>query len=270
MKNFKVYLSFLVVNFLFYSSSATAQGKFQTSIEKESILIGSGSVLLLSSILLEKNLSITPQEILLLKKDDINFIDRSAVNYYSKNLSLASDVLLITSVLLPTSFLVMNEAKNDLNEIGIMYLETLTLTYGITNLTKNIFQRFRPYAYNNSIEISEKIDSDTKKSFFSGHTSTSFASAVFFSSVFSELSSDEEAKTLVWIGSLSLASATGLLRYFSGKHFPTDILAGAVVGSFIGYTIPKLHKVSNSQDIKYTVNQNSFSIIINFDSKFLK
>ena len=264
-------LLILLFAFLFLSlDQVFAQEKFRLSTEKEVSILSLSSALILSSHLIEKKITITPEEILSLNKNEINSFDRSAINYYSKNFSLVSDVLLITNVCLPTAFIFLDEARNELKNIGVMYLETLTLTYGITNLTKNIFQRFRPYAYNNSVELSEKLEADTKKSFFSGHTSTSFASAVFFSTIFSEISSDENAKRLVWIGSISLATTTGLLRYFSGKHFPTDILAGAIVGTFIGYTIPKIYKTESKISLNSIGNQNLISFYIKFDSRILR
>ncbi|MGB9663667.1 MAG: phosphatase PAP2 family protein [Ignavibacteria bacterium] len=270
MKSFKFLILIILYTSFYNQDLIFGQKKFQISSEKEAIILGSSAALILSSLILEKNIRINPQEIFSLSVNDINSFDRSAVNYYSKNLSVVSDVLMITSVSLPVSFILMKEAKSELKSIGILYLETLTLTYGITNLTKNIFQRFRPYAYNQSVNFSEKLDLDTKKSFFSGHTSISFASAVFFSTVFSELGSDEKMKIFVWISSLSIATSTGLLRYFSGKHFPTDIIAGAIVGSLIGYTIPKIHKSEGDLNFNLFGNQNLISISIGFDSRFLR
>lgn len=270
MKSIKFLILLLLYTSFTNQDLIFGQKKFQISSEKEAIILGSSSALLLSSFILEKKLSINPQEIFSLNVNDINSFDRSAVNYYSKDLSLVSDILMLTSLSLPVSFIFINEAKSELKDIGIMYLETLTLTYGITNLTKNIFQRFRPYAYNHSVNLSERLKSDTKKSFFSGHTSISFASAVFFSTVFSEFSADEKIKKFVWISSLSLATSTGILRYFSGKHFPTDILAGAVVGSLVGYTIPKIHKSEGNLSFSLTGNQNLISISIGFDTRFLR
>jgi membrane-associated phospholipid phosphatase len=40
---------------------------------------------------------------------------------------------------------------------------------------------------------------------------------------------------------LGTAAAVGGLRIAAGKHFPTDILAGAAVGSLVGYLVPRLH-----------------------------
>jgi membrane-associated phospholipid phosphatase len=35
---------------------------------------------------------------------------------------------------------------------------------------------------------------------------------------------------------------TGLLRVLAGKHFPTDVIVGAVAGSAVGLTVPFLHR----------------------------
>ena len=41
-----------------------------------------------------------------------------------------------------------------------------------------------------------------------------------------------------------MAAATALLRIFSGNHFPTDVAAGAVIGTIYGIGVPWLHKSS--------------------------
>lgn len=251
-----------ILTLLICINQINGQKKFNLSTEREVTILGVNSAIVLTSFLINQNLKITHEEISLLDKNRINSFDRSATNYYSKNLSLISDVLLISSVSLPISFLFMDNQNNNLVSIGIMYLETMSLTYGLTNLTKNLTQRFRPYAYNPEVPLSEKLDIDTKKSFFSGHTSTAFASAVFFSTVYSELSTDEKSEKLIWAGSLTLATAVGLLRYFSGKHFPTDIFTAAIVGSAIGYGIPKLHK--NKSDLMISTSSNSNLISVKY------
>jgi membrane-associated phospholipid phosphatase len=45
---------------------------------------------------------------------------------------------------------------------------------------------------------------------------------------------------------LLLAATVGTLRVLSGKHFPTDVLTGAVVGSALGWLIPELHRNKGS------------------------
>jgi membrane-associated phospholipid phosphatase len=38
-----------------------------------------------------------------------------------------------------------------------------------------------------------------------------------------------------------VAAATGVLRVVSREHFPTDVVAGAVLGLGLGWIVPKLH-----------------------------
>lgn len=261
----KVFKVMLVTIFLFHliQSQAIAQNNYKLNLSTELLTGSIGSSLLLVSMFTSKNASFTINDLNNLDKSQINSFDRSATKFYSKELSTLSDVLLIASVSLPAIvFLTNNETKEDLQTIGIMYLETLLITNGITNLTKDLTGRFRPYAYNPDLPISVKLDSDTRKSFFSGHTSVSFASAVFFSEVFSNYSDDKKLNTIVWIGSITLATGTGLLRYFSGKHFPTDIIAGSVVGSLIGYAIPKIHQKNSA------LNLNQSFGVINISYRF--
>jgi membrane-associated phospholipid phosphatase len=52
----------------------------------------------------------------------------------------------------------------------------------------------------------------------------------------------------VWGTSLLAASVTGYLRYYAGKHYPTDIIAGAAMGSITGWGIPALHR-NNDENI---------------------
>ena len=44
-------------------------------------------------------------------------------------------------------------------------------------------------------------------------------------------------KRTIWISALGLASATGYLRMAADKHYFSDVLTGAVVGSLVGSTM---------------------------------
>ncbi len=61
----------------------------------------------------------------------------------------------------------------------------------------------------------------------SGHTSRSFASAMFLH----PLVDNDKIRLLIWI----LAALIGLSRVFVGVHYPSDILVGALIGCIIGY-----------------------------------
>jgi len=82
---------------------------------------------------------------------------------------------------------------------------------------------------------------DARLSFYSGHASTTFAAAVGGAYLFSQSSDDPVARTAVWASSLMLAGATSNLRVRAGKHFYSDVLAGAAIGTGVGVLVPALH-----------------------------
>jgi membrane-associated phospholipid phosphatase len=245
MKKFK--LLTIILTIIFNSQNIYAKSPYSISWGKESIIAGTGIVSALISSGISYNIKpLTQAEISLLNKNDINSIDRSATNYYSPNVARASDVLVVSLACTPGLFITSQETRNDIIVIGTMYAETMLFSNFLPSYTKGGIERIRPFVYNPDAAISEKLTSEAKRSFFSGHTTNAFASAVFLSTVYSNYYPDSKWTPYIWGGSLLAASSVGYMRYRAGKHFPTDILVGAAVGSAIGYLIPKFHENKKS------------------------
>jgi membrane-associated phospholipid phosphatase len=83
-------------------------------------------------------------------------------------------------------------------------------------------------------------DSEANASFFSGHSAESFSAvmAVYETGV---MRHDGSAGRIALFG-FPLAAATGYLRIASDRHYMSDVLTGAAVGSAIGYMVPRLHR----------------------------
>ena len=77
-------------------------------------------------------------------------------------------------------------------------------------------------------------DGSDNASFPSGHTMSAFALA-------SVMSHEYHDKKLVVFGSYGFATAVGLARIGGLNHFPTDVLAGAVLGELIGRYVVNHH-----------------------------
>ncbi|MCB1181859.1 phosphatase PAP2 family protein [bacterium] len=174
----------------------------------------------------------------------LNALDRSAVDNWSPAAARASDWLVAACAAAPLGLALDAGHGGQRDDIAVMYLETALVTTGITYLLKNLVGRPRPYAYSDDPAIPAALRGarTTTRSFPSGHTANAFAAMVFFATVYTRLHPDADAEAWVWGGCLAAASTTGYLRYRAGRHFPTDILAGASVGALVGWAVPRAHE----------------------------
>jgi membrane-associated phospholipid phosphatase len=78
--------------------------------------------------------------------------------------------------------------------------------------------------------------SDNNTSFYSGHTSLTFSLAVAAGTVASMRG--YRWASWVWVVGLTIASLTGYLRIAADRHYLSDVLTGATLGSAIGFALP--------------------------------
>lgn len=92
------------------------------------------------------------------------------------------------------------------------------------NIVKNIVQRPRPFVTFTDLQIIIPIPSEF--SFPSGHTSSSFAAAAVFY---------RHLPKKLGIPSVILAGLIGFSRLYVGVHYPTDVIAGVLMGILLSY-----------------------------------
>ncbi|MDB4986911.1 MAG: hypothetical protein JWN04_2089 [Myxococcaceae bacterium] len=122
----------------------------------------------------------------------------------------------------------------------LMLSEAVVLTADLTLLTKYVFGRQRPYAYAarvDHLDVARRPQDNL--SFFSGHSSSTFSMAVAAGTI-ATLRGYEQAPW-VWAIGMPLAALTGYFRIAADKHYFTDVLTGALVGSAVGVLVPWLH-----------------------------
>lgn len=178
---------------------------------------------------------------------DIPSFDRFAHSYYNEDAGTVSDITLFGAVLTPVALLprIAKEKADRFDRLivlGAMYCETVVITEGMTQCAKRSFGRYRPYVYNNDAPIDRRLSKDARHSMWSRHVAGAFASAVFAGCVVSNTNPRKRLVPAVWATGLTLASSSAVLRIAAGEHFPSDVLAGAAAGSFVGWLVPKLHK----------------------------
>ena len=53
------------------------------------------------------------------------------------------------------------------------------------------------------------------------------------------------AKTWPWVVTALVGSSVAIERVADGRHFPTDVMVGAVMGTTVGILVPRLHALKN-------------------------
>ena len=234
---------FFSILFLLLSVSLLAQNTYRLTWGREAALIGGGVTMWYAAKRAGPlNPPLSEAQVLGLDASHINSLDRFATRQNSARARRNSDLLLYTSPAWPTLLLLDPAVRRQAPTVGVMSAEAVLLTVGLTNLVKELGHRTRPYAYHPDVPLSDKINQDAQRSFFSGHTSVLAASTFVTAKIWTDCHPDSRWKPAVWASAAVLPAAMGCLRVRGGRHFPTDVLAGLVVGGAVGWLVPQLHK----------------------------
>ncbi len=118
-----------------------------------------------------------------------------------------------------------------LTQQGLQTGAALTVTVGTTFLIKKLVNRPRPYLTYPDLK---NLSTEGSASFPSGHTSTAFSIATSLSMNYRKWY--VIAPAYIWAG------ATGYSRMYQNVHYPTDVLAGAALGSLSAWATYKANK----------------------------
>ena len=131
--------------------------------------------------------------------------------------------------------------KNQMLKEGLLVLGSIVMVLLLASLIsgaffKPLFQRYRPSHHPDYKDL-VKILNDFRGGaygFISGHATNSFGLAFFFSRLF--------RNRFVTISMMLWAALNSYSRIYLGVHFISDIIAGFVIGMFIGLFVYEIYK----------------------------
>jgi membrane-associated phospholipid phosphatase len=116
----------------------------------------------------------------------------------------------------------------------LMMTEAVAISLTLMQVAKFTVARTRPDAWAGS----GSVTANSRMSFFAGHSSTPFAIAA----AGTQLLRMRGRSGWKWFAAVSFvgAAATGLFRVSSDNHWMTDVIAGAAIGTAVGFSVPLL------------------------------
>lgn len=159
-------------------------------------------------------------------------IDRWVVGERSDGAALASDLLQYGVAAGAVYWSVKESSGEEVRGNLVVLGKSIAFTQVAVQWLKVATHRNRPVMYTDQAE-EVAGDPASRKSFPSGHTAVTFALATSYALLaHRQHRSHATRNSLVLFGT---ATAVGMLRVAAGKHFPTDVLAGAGVGVTVGW-----------------------------------
>lgn len=190
----------------------------------------------------------TTAQILALDKNNLAAINRSGVKQYSPKAASASDLIFYGSMPLPLLLLADREIRKDAGKVGLIFLESMSVTGLLYTGSVYFKDKYRPYAYNPDVPIEKRKGGGGKNSFFAGHVALVGTSTFFMAKVLSDYHPESKIKWLLFTTASAATLTTAYLRYKGGMHFTTDILIGTALGPLSGILVPHFHKTRKDKE----------------------
>jgi hypothetical protein len=171
----------------------------------------------------------------------LNWLDRKVAGRYHPAWGTWSDVGVYSLEAIAAAGVVVDGGLRDgLNDL-VVIAEATMLANAASGVSTAITGRPRPYMYGTDAPLSVREDGNGGLSFFSGHTSTAFGLVTSTFVTLHRLHPESRWPWYVLAGGVASAGFVGATRILAGWHFPTDVVAGAAVGTAVGVIVPSLH-----------------------------
>lgn len=158
---------------------------------------------------------------------------------FSASAAAVSDTTLAVALATPLA-LELGRGDTDTDRRLLAYSGGVAASGLVAAAMKALWSRPRPYNFNPEPAVrayARRAGKDARVSFPSGHTALSFAAAASGGWIYASGSDVTARRAGVWFGGAAVAGATAVLRLRAGRHYPSDVLVGALIG-IAGVAVP--------------------------------
>ena len=175
--------------------------------------------------------------------DVVKSINQNESTFKNNFFKSISQSVIIFNIAAPIGVLTAGLIKHDkqLQKDAVYMVGGFIVSAVVTQAMKKIIKRDRPFL---TYDFIVKRDAGGGYSFPSGHTSAAFCTATSLSLLF--------PKWYVIAPAYLYASTVGYSRMYLGVHYPTDVLAGAIVGAGSAWLAYKVEKWINKKHTNKT------------------
>ena len=169
---------------------------------------------------------------------EVPWFDRWVIGYASDAVDTVSTVTAGLAMVAPLAVdLVDVGPSTPFLEDFVVIAQTELVNGALVTLAKYTVQRPIPRVYSPALPAVVSSPADYR-SFYSGHTSSTFAALTAMSMTWTLRHGDA---WWPWVVTGVVGSSVALERLFAGRHFPSDVVVGAAAGTLVGLAVPWLH-----------------------------
>lgn len=210
---------------------------FQLYAEVDLPVLGVGIVMAAARLVRTQKAFCAPQ----CDPGDLNALDRTTAGFWSPAWGTASDFGLYALMAGAASVLIVDEGVVDALNDSVVIAESALSATAVSSLLTLAAGRPRPFLFGTNASLEDRNSADAGLSFLSSHASVSFALATSTFMASHRLHPKSKGPYAILGVGLALAAFVGFARVEAGKHFITDSVGGAIVGSSLGILVPSLH-----------------------------